>query len=317
VEKCDFRTSNVPNSYIAILINQCEHAVIGPAVSIAGPNQGILIQPVSTSDNNIWNITIIDVESGTPAAGLAVMPCGTGGSWVVGTVTVVGGYFTQTSPPHITYDNGGLYFDTGGGAASQLDGVKLIGVVSQGWMGPGLQINAGQNFEIVGGTYAGNGQGSGISAGHLISGNALNITATGVDLSATYTGPGGTSSAQTYALYISGNPSYVSYNGCLMLNYMGSPVQITGSPSHLRITNCPGYNDQNTPVSSSVPTASTMAASHNYYGPSQITFSGGTTSSYTLNSVTYAITSGQINLASPYDTIYFNGIPTTFSWIGK
>jgi hypothetical protein len=60
-----------------------------------------------------------------------------------------------------------------------------------------------------------------------------------------------------------------------------------------------------------------MAASHNYYGPSQITFSGGTTSSYTLNSVTYAITSGQINLASPYDTIYFNGIPTTFSWIGK
>jgi len=320
VKKCEFSTLNTTNTYIAILIAECEHPVIGPAISISGLNQGILIQPPAELHSNVYYVTIIDVESSTTAAGLAVMPFSAAGSWVR-TVTVTGCQFTQSSAGQNIYNNGGLYFDTDGGIQTQLDGVKLIGVVSHGWSGPGLQINAGQNFQIVGGTYAGNGQGTGtISAGHLISGSDTyppqNITATGVDLSATYTGTGGTTT-QSYALYISGNPAYVYYNGCSMLGYAGSPVKVTGSPTHLYVTNCPGYNDQNTPVLSTVPMGSTMAASHNYYGPSQITFSGGTTSAFTLNGTTYAATSGQIVLASPYDTISFTGVPTTFSWIGK
>lgn len=250
-------------------------------LQISGTNQGILFVPSTTTGNDIIYTTIEDVESGTYSAGIAVMPPSSSGS-EVGGIVVVGGWYYQTAGS--SYTNGGLYFDTGGGGPGQLDGVKLLGVNSFNWRGSCAEFHGGQNFEIVGGTYSGAIAGeSGAVGCHVISGPIRNLSCRGADLSSTYTAKSLVAgAAQPYALVVSGNPTNVWYDRCTMLGYTvnPSPVSVTGSPTNLRITNCPGYNDQNTPVSSTLPTSATSAASKGYYGPSEVNFSGGT--GYTL-----------------------------------
>ncbi|HEY6326704.1 MAG TPA: hypothetical protein VIW73_09375, partial [Candidatus Cybelea sp.] len=273
--------------------------------------------------------TIEDVESGTPAAGLAVIPPSPTGS-TVGGLIVVGGWFYQT-PKQTSYTSGGLYFDTGGGASSQLDGVKLHGVTVFNWAGYCVQFKDGQNFEIIGGTYSGTQALGGGLGCHAITGPVKKLTCIGADLSATYTGePDVVSNPQPYALVITAgaNPDQIRYDRCRMLAYTGSPVSISGSPTNLFITNCPGYNDQNTPVSASAPTSLTSAAQLGYYGPSEINFSGGTPgpanpTSYTINTKTgtktFSVTAASVYLSSPYDEIEISNLPTNspFTWIGK
>jgi hypothetical protein len=107
-----------------------------------------------------------------------------------------------------------------------------------------------------------------------------------------------------------------------MTGYSGSgPVHVTGTPSELIITNCPGYNDQSTPLNHGVaplaPGVSAAKCTTPYFGPSVFTYSNA--QPVTLEVFGQAITAsyGVIFLPSPYDNFYFTEPPSSFSWIGK
>jgi hypothetical protein len=86
----------------------------------------------------------------------------------------------------------------------------------------------------------------------------------------------------------------------------------------LQITDCPGYNDQNTPVATGGFTGNQHAAALGYFGPSVLTWynSTGVFPTITLNSVTYGSNFGSIYL-SPLDVFKFTAPPTTITWVGK
>ncbi|MGA9272663.1 MAG: hypothetical protein WBV67_04180 [Candidatus Cybelea sp.] len=139
--------------------------------------------------------------------------------------------------------------------------------------------------------------------------------------------------ASEFALLIKGNPSYVQVDNCYMGGgWAASPVSVTGAPGSLVITNCPGYNDQNTPINTLLNITAGRAYSAatqsgfggtNYYGPSFVMFKASpSVSSFQYNGgVAQALLPSQVvclTLASPYDTIQFNThAPAAFTWIGK
>jgi hypothetical protein len=247
--------------------------------------------------------------------------------------------------------NGGpiVFIDSAGGAASNVGPVSLVNNVifsnvtsSGGNTGVaqsnqyGVQIGTCEYVSIIGGqiSQVGTQAGSDGTANICISGNPVSVVIDSVNLLPTYEGAnagGGTgssgSAASEWALLISGDPTRVSVNNCVM-----GLVSVTGSPEFLRITNCPGYNDQNTTINTlaNITTGVAYAAATqgansgtSYYGPSFIMFkansSGGTVA---INGGTaQTLLASQVvclTLASPYDTIEFNThAPAAFTWTGK
>lgn len=187
----------------------------------------------------------------------------------------------------------------------------------------GLVIAGGSNIRILGGTYSNNGPYGG--AGIAITGACEDVQIIGVNLQPSYPGAA-TVNRQKYALLVSSSPTgAVTVSACDMTGYSGgSPVNVTATQTKLFIIGCPGYNDQDTSIQSTPPTTSPGASASNpgtggipYFGPSVIIWSG--TVIVTLHVFTQTITSsfGIVFLPSPYDSFYFSGTPTHFSWIGK
>ena len=211
----------------------------------------------------------------------------------------------------------------------------------------GVQIGTVDYVSILGGQISNCGTkgGSDGTANICISGNPNKVIVSNVDLNAQYvgansgnsTGNAGAGPSQ-YALLISGNPEVVQVSNCSMEGFAGNQISVSGTPLSLIVTNCPGYNDQNTPVASghmagdyptstsgnTAATAGALTGGANYYGPSLVIFTvgsgaalsvyvNGVTSSYPANSV------GTVFLNSPYDQFYFIGAvaPAHFNWIGK
>lgn len=312
VRKCNIRTLQVPNTWIGVAVYACQHATIENS-QISGLHNGILVKPSSVEMNDVTLVTISDCNVGSPAAALTLMPASPTGS-KLREVRVRGSSFSQ-SPKDNTYTSGGIVIGLPplGTDNSQLDTVKLIGVTSQGWTGPGLFITGGQNIQIVGGTYAGNGTSY---AGIAIAGPAANISMVGVDQRAAYP----SESAQLAALSISGNPTTVLSKSCTMVGYSASPIEVAGSPTDLQIFDAASYNDQNTPLNGGAAPTSAVSASNcttPYFGPSIVTFSHTATVTVTINGQGYLMSFGSIYLAQPTDTIRFSAVPSTFTWIGK
>ena len=315
VQKSDIRTLQDPNTCIGVAIYACKHATL-QNLSISGLNTGILLSPSSEAQNDVFDTTILDCQVGAESAGLQLLPQSASGSNLQ-EVRVVSSSFTQGGDS--AYTGAGIDIALpSGGTNSQLDTVKLIGVTSQGWQGPGLQVNAGQNIQVIGGTYAGNQAGETLFIpGVAITGTAENVSLVGVDLSATYLG----SLAQSYALLVSGTPATILCKDCVMLGYSASPVNVTGSPTNLQIIASAGYNDQNTPLNGGhAPTGSGVSASScstPYFGPSVVTFSNTSAVTVHISGTGYSMSFSSIYLARPYDQIYFSSAPSPFTWIGK
>ena len=129
-------------------------------------------------------------------------------------------------------------------------------------------------------------------------------------------------SNQTNGLYLttaSPSPSNVFVKHCDFTG-VSTPVAVTGTSTikTLQITDCPGYNDQNTPVASGGFTGTQYAAKVGYFGPSVVTWSNSTDaiSAITLNGILYSSNFGSIYLTS-LDQFSFNETPSTVTWIGK
>ncbi len=316
VKKCDLRTLQAPNTCIGVAVYACKHATL-ENLSISGLNNAILLSPTSEVQNNTFIVTILDCQVDSLSAALQMKPQSSTGSSLQ-EVRVAASSFTQTAGQ--AYTGAGIVIDLpAGGNNSQVDTIKLIGVTSEGWNGHGLQINGGQNVQVVGGTYAGNMQGGTTAqAGIAITGPAANISIVGADLSATYLG----SAPQQYALLVSGSPTTpVLIKDSPMLGYSASPVDVTGSPSNLQISDCAGYNDHNISLNGGVaPTGSGVSASTcstPYFGPSLVTFSNPSALTVHVSGTAYSMSFGSIYLAQPFDKIYFSAAPSTFTWIGK
>lgn len=195
--------------------------------------------------------------------------------------------------------------------------MKLIGVTSQGWVGPGVQIVGGQNIQIIGGTYSGNGS---TSAGIAITGTPANISMVGADLSAKYSGA---ATVQQDALQVSGSPTTVLCKSCTMLGYSGIPVQVTGAPSNLQIIDGAGYNDLAKVLTTTLPGSgsthtfsnTTVSSTTPWYGP--IAFYVSAVSNVHIDNNPTGTTTGGFTL-SPNETAYltYTGTPT-FLAVGK
>lgn len=316
IKKCDIRDLK-PNSCIAVAVYACVHLSL-ENVSIGGLNQGILLNPTSTAMNDTQLVTIYDCNVGTYLAGLQLVPKSSAGS-DLREVRVVSSSFTQTTGA--TYTEGGIFINLPlGGDNSAVDTVKLIGVTSQGWVGPGLQIVGGKNIQVIGGSYSGNGTSS---AGIAISGSPTNINIVGADLSPKY---GGGATAQRDALSVGGSPTFVRVKACTMLDYSGIPVQVTGSPD-LEIVDCAGYNDLGFVLTPSMPgappsgvfmnTSAWTNAPNGWFGPIAFYVWGGTTGYITIDKIQTTLASGGFTLAPGESAQVAVGGGALFLAVGK
>lgn len=189
----------------------------------------------------------------------------------------------------------------------------------------GLEIDTASNIRIIGGTYSNNSPSGG--AGIAITGACTDVQIIGANLQPSYPGSPNVNSQQ-YGLLISGSPTgMVLVSGCDMTGYTASgsaAVKVTGTPSELLIYDSPGYNDQNSALSttSGQLTAGVSAAtcSTPYFGPSVFTYSSSEALSVRVFGQTITSTFGIVFLPSPYDKIQFigeSGPPATYSWTGK
>lgn len=253
-----------------------------------------------------------------------------------------------------------VFIDSNGGAANNIGPILLVNNViysnvtgGTGQEPPdtydgiaqhnqyGVQIGTADYVSIIGGQISNCGTkgGNDGTANVCISGNPNKVIISSVDLNALYPGANSGQStgnmgagASEYALLISGSPKFVLVTNCSMEGFAASQVSVTGTPTSVLVQNCPGYNDQNTPINTLLNittgraySAATQGANGgtNYYGPSFVMFkantSGGT---FQYNSGTaQALLANQVvclTLESPYDTIQFNTHPpAAFTWIGK
>lgn len=314
VRKCNIRTLITPNVWTGVAVYGCEHATI-QNTRISGLNNGILLSPTATKSNDTMDITINDCEVDSPSAALSLTPASSTGS-KLREVRVIGSVFFQSSMD-TSYTGPGISISLpSGGDNTFIDTVKLIGVTSYDWSGSGLLITGGQNLQVIGGTYSGNGS---HSPGIQMSGTPAYVSLVGVDMSATYPGE----AAQQNALLVAGNTTSVLVKSCTMFGYSAPPVSVTTLPqSTLAIKDVAGYNDQNTPLNGGAAPTSALSASNcatPYFGPSVVTFSNTppVTVTVTINGEPYSMSSGSIYLALPTDTIKFSAAPSTFTWIGK
>lgn len=231
-----------------------------------------------------------------------------------------------------------VLIDTNGNNNSMLSDIEIsnctVTTIQNAGIQPsnayGLQINGGENIRILGGMFSNFSPTGG--AGIAITGAVGNTQIIGCNLRPSY--PNAPHSySQQYALLVSGSPAdTVVVDSCDMGGGYSSPVLVSGTITSgtLFITNCHGYNDLNTPIAPSAPTASGGASAAtassitggiDYYGPSLVIFTNGSsTLTFTVNGVASTVPKNAFvtcYIASPYDVIKFSATPAQFAWLGK
>jgi hypothetical protein len=238
-----------------------------------------------------------------------------------------------------------------------IDQIRFVDCHSCFWNGPGMNMQGGTNIEVIGGYYSCNGNGdnptnpwapSGIALSGPVSGVRISNAACNNSLYDIYlTPPALAPATQEYGIYVRDGATSVRINGCdLTGNTINGLLVDTTTPApsnvfvrhcdftgvsapvsvnmanpipSLQITNCPGYNDQNTPVATGGFTGNQHAAALGYFGPSVVTWYNTPAVSLTiiLNGVDYTSNFGSIYLTS-LDVFKFSpAAPSTITWIGK
>jgi hypothetical protein len=234
-------------------------------------------------------------------------------------------------------NNSLIYIDplTIGGSNNNIEDIEFSDctVFSSAGGGNGLyalNIHGGNNIRVTGGCYSNMSPTGG--AGIAITGACGYVQITNVNLNPRLANAANPQNQQ-YALLVSGSPVQpIIVDNCMMNNYSGPPVSVTGTPSELRITNCPGYNDQNTVISTVAPstallstgaqTAATLGGGAiNYYGPSMVTGVGNAAgSTLHISGTAYALPASQFfcfPLPNPSDQWWISAAPINFTWLGK
>lgn len=349
LEQCTINYTQGPADATAIILGGPQDGVIGPGqlsqtsqasggpsgctcIAVQGPAEHSMIVDAqiydwtfgidfSQKDNSEYtNITNCEIECWETALNIAIPATANKGT---------AGVKVTSCTLAKTFDSGDqnpiANISTNGNTTAFLNDITLLDCTVFS-MSPeplnsnhGLAIAGGSNIKIIGGTYSGNGPVGG--AGIAITGPCSDVQIISVNLQPSYPNAAPNFNKQQYALLVSGNPGDpVLVSGCDMTGYSGPPVSVTGAPVNLLITNCPGYNDQNTPLNGGMPPlvpVNAATCTTRYFGPSLFTWSNNTPVTVHVFGQTYIANSGIIFLPSPYDTFSMSIVPLVFSWVGK
>lgn len=196
----------------------------------------------------------------------------------------------------------------------------------------GYNIVGGDSIRILGGNVCNMGATGGAN---IVVGGANNVSIIGVRLQPGVPAAinGVPNSPSQYAVLINGTPGgKCLISDCIMTGYSGSPISVTGTINQavLFVINCPGYNDQNTPINTVANIGTAAQQSYNqtansgtsYYGPSYVLYTanagGGTLKISGGAAFTLAANqTGSFFLNSPYDSFQFSLAPAAIQWYGK
>lgn len=286
ITDCLFLFSGTPSAAsVALQIYGCDQLRV-VNTKLQGWGQGILITPgvgaVSGSASNLYFGNVKCYPESVAEATAAAVLIQTGNGKSVAQVLFHGCDFTPpaTAGP---YTGAGIYINPGSGTV--VDQIRFVDCYSCIWLGPGMQIAGGSNIEILGGYYSCNGQAEDLPSPYSASGIAITGAATGIRITgaacnnSVYAYNAQQPGTQAYGVYVSAGASSVRIHSCDLTGNSDNGVLVTGAtaaPSdvfikhcdftglsapaqvvtpvtNLQITDCPGYNDQGTPVSSTAP----------------------------------------------------------------
>lgn len=271
---------------------------------LEGWGQGIVITPVSTSSTaqklyfgNISCFTtsgaavLIDVSGGTSTDPKFVVQ-----------VWFESCEFNPAGGSITTYTDAGILI-TATDSNDVVDQIRFVDCYSCLWAGPGIRLAGGTNIEILGGFYSCNGTNSSPPTPDLRSGIDVNGDVNGVRITGAacnnsvydiyLTTPGAAPSTQQYGVYVADGAESLRISNCDLTNNQAAGLLVTGSTAapqnvfvkhcdftgstaavgvttpvtNLQVVDCPGYNDQGTPVTTAVPGSPFSATSFGYYGP--------------------------------------------------
>lgn len=246
-------------------------------------SQGIVVAPtVGFAQHlffeNVSVYTIYSSASTTVGASLLIQPTNTGG---VIQAVFVGCQLWPTVGP-TSYTGPGVLIDQSK-TTGVVDQIRLVSCSSSSWPGDGLQINGLiTNVEILGGYYSCNGQSSsGTYSGILIT-SATSGAPQGVRIvgaacnNSVYTEDGGQlPKRQGYGISIGAGPTSINLHGCdLNVTAALSP---TTPDKTAQATDCAGYNNQATPLATTLPANGVVffgTQTYSYCGPIAFYVSG-------------------------------------------
>lgn len=317
-----------------LIINGAEHFRMANC-RIEAWETGIVIQPASGT-NAVRKVYFSNVSCYTSSQGLLI---NVSGGTETATQYVAQAWFDNCEfgpgGGSTTYDGAGIVIDSTD-EYNVIDQVHFTSCQSCLWAGPGIVIQGGTNIEIIGGSYACNGNNGGGTPplSYSLTGIAA-VACTGLRIANpvcsnsffnVYT-QALASATQQYGVYVGGGTSNVKLNGCDLTGNTGSglwvdgsvttpddvlvtacdmsglttPVTVSGTVPTLQIAGCPGYNGASTSaLATSVPSGTFYAyqSGIGYYGP-VIFFVGVSTTvtSIKINGITTDFKSGTFTLA--------------------
>jgi hypothetical protein len=206
----------------------------------------------------------------------------------------------------------GIYIDTDGGPNSNVSDILFSNCMCYQWKGPGIQINSGQNIQIIGGRYGSCAVGSTMttSGGIAITGAAANVSIVGADCSGTVP----SYMQQPYGISVTAAVAGGYIRGCNLTGNKNGPVYATSPVRQLEITDCAGYNDQGK-YFATVPLRSPFKnTTFGYFGPIAFYVSGSGVTQISIDGHQTGLTSGGFTL-SPEESaeITATGSPSIFA----
>jgi parallel beta-helix repeat protein len=233
ITDCIFEVSSPSSSNVGLDLISAEHVRL-KSVRFDGFDLGIQIRPgyagptTAPSGLNVDRCFFTDVNvfvGQTATAGLAgtaltIQPQST--NQQIGQLTFVGCTFEPGDNMDITSTEGaGITVDANG---SFIDTVRFVSCYSARWTGPGLSIGIPegtgtlQNIEVLGGMYAGNNLGTGVSCGIAIYGPASAVRIAGTSCVGKYRfvthATSAESNQQLVGIYVESGASQITINGC-------------------------------------------------------------------------------------------------------
>jgi hypothetical protein len=293
-------------------------------VSIEGFQQGIVVDPSAGQVTHVFlgGVRVIvrsDVDN--VGAGLLIAPQGA----LVAHLVCVGCSFEPDPTYGTSYSSGGIFI-TGSGSGFIVDQLRFVSCYSCRWPGPGMQIDAGSNVEILGGYYSCNATlpespPSPTQAGISISSGAANVRIIGAACNNSIQGE---PSSQEYGISVNTPGEEESPNvwirGCDLTGNLSGAAYIFNSPA-VEITNCAGYNDQAKVLATMVTGATPLTirnTAFGYSGPIAFYVSAGTSVSIEIDGALTGLTAGGFTLACGETAVLAWGIaPPSFLLVGK
>lgn len=322
VDTCLFRQNSSsaaggPANNIGIMTNGGNSCRITNC-QISAFDYGILIGGGTSA--RIW---ISNVQTETLVNGITIQP--TASNKTIDGVYVANCDVKAANNSSSTSANG-VYIDTNGGVAGNVQNINFTGCSVYGWNSSGYFINCAQDVNIVGGFISSNGLspvstllGCGITVGSAGQAHtATHINVASVDMDGLYNFVTGT---QPYAFGVYGGNN-LQVTSCDLTN-QGTGVLFGSSLiafPNISIQSSRGYNDIGTSVSNSGISSGVQftPASLGYYGPLTIYFSGSNTGMVAVLGAGSVNAYGTLANSSVVPVRIPNGTTqATLTWTGK